>query len=192
MLLPRIRRGKVTLNGVQSWRAGFASAISDLLPSRRLVAFVLSQHMNAKGEHCFVSAATIAGESGYCVRTVFYALADLVERGWVEKDSRPGRTNVYRASVPSWWAQAATEQGHELVVGLEEDPGNAEEAASGSSSSPAVMRAHRWLENAGWQVTEQSARDELEEMVGPEAADALMLRWRELVDARAGPLAEAA
>jgi hypothetical protein len=201
-MVPRLRRGKTILSPLFTWRSGFASPISDLRPSRRHVAHVLALHMTKVGDNCFVSIPTIAAETGYCVRTIYYAIAELVEHGWVEKESRPGRTNLYRAAVPSWWVAAASEHGLDVLATLDEGGSaapstDAPPSSSAAAEERAIGRAHRWLENVGWGYDERIVREELAGIVGDGAAarlvvEVLLTRWRELKHARDGPLADAA
>jgi Helix-turn-helix domain len=184
------RRGK-PLKPLHSWRVAFTSAVCDLKASRRAIAQVLAMHMSIDGDSCFPSVPTIARESGYCERTVYYAIAELVRRGWVEKESRPGRVNRYRAVIPTWWLEAAAQQGVEAIASLEEGVGSGPAARAASSSSDAhapIRRAHRWLEHAGVHFESvDDVRAELHKLLGDEIqAEALVVRWRQLTG-RAGP-----
>jgi hypothetical protein len=84
-----------------SWRGAIASRESGLSPTRRLVALALSLHMSEKGDSCFPSVPTLAGETGLSERSVYRAVADLVEGGWLARDSSRGRqSNRYFAVIP--------------------------------------------------------------------------------------------
>lgn len=222
--VPRIRKGNRTFTEVVSWREAFASAASDLsCPSRSAVALAISMHMSSRGDNAWPAAATIAARAKCSRRTVFYALAELVGRGWLVKESRPGRTNYYRAAVPEWWAGAYGEHGEQLLtVGGSESEGDASQAdplsdpptvRSSSADRSSMKRAHRFIDNTGWQYEEADAREELRAMlagrgeathrharnadrpdvdVDETALEVLLERWRSVKRARAGPEAAAA
>ena len=157
------------------------------------MAHVLALHMNATGGSCFPSVRTIAGRTGYCERTVFYALAELVERGWIERIPRPGRVNHYEARVPAWYLRQAASGGavFELVEGAALEEGSGAATPSSGPSSSAARRAHLWLENAGVHFeSEDDVRAELQRRIGDDVgAEILLERWRHLTG-RAGPPAE--
>lgn len=74
---------------------------SDLGASARLVAFVLSTHMNAAGGSCFPSLTTISRESGYARSTVCDALSRLERARLIERvRGGPHRPTRYRATSP--------------------------------------------------------------------------------------------
>jgi DNA-binding MarR family transcriptional regulator len=84
-----------------SWRAAIASRESGLSPTCRLVALALSLHMSEKGDSCFPSVSTQAGETGLSERSVYRSIAELEERGWLVRDSGGGRqSNHYVAVIP--------------------------------------------------------------------------------------------
>jgi DNA-binding transcriptional ArsR family regulator len=74
---------------------------SSLPSTARLVALVLSTHMNGAGGSCFPSLTTIARESGLSRSTVCGALAELEGGELVERSRRPGRVTHYRATSPA-------------------------------------------------------------------------------------------
>lgn len=173
-----------------------------LKSSARHVAHILGLYFDPRGDSCWPSVATIAGRTGYCERTVYYALAQLIEHGWVEKISRPGRTNRYRATIPEW-AMRQVAIGREpwsVVEGksetLDEGAGRRSPQVPPASSSSApharIRRGHIWLENVGVHYeSEADVRDELQRIIGDEtAAEWALERWRDMTG-RAGPPAAA-
>jgi hypothetical protein len=81
------------------WRAAILA--SDLKASARLVALVLSTHMDREGGSCFPSQELLAKETGHARSTVQLAI-DAVERGgYLECDRHRGRVTHYRASWPT-------------------------------------------------------------------------------------------
>lgn len=81
------------------WRQAVTD--SNLSPMARLVAFVLSMHMNADGGSCWPSTATVGREAGLSEPSARKHLARLVELGWLSRRDRPGRTSTFQASYPS-------------------------------------------------------------------------------------------
>lgn len=57
--------------------------------------FRLICHISRRGE-CYASLATIAEVTRISVRTIQKTLKSLVEKGLVLKDTKPGRTDIYR------------------------------------------------------------------------------------------------
>ena len=85
------------------WRQAIVE--SDLRPTVRYVALVLSLHMNNAGGSCFPSRATIARECGLDVSNVKRAIYELRDGGWLDVEARTepsGRqtSNFYTALVP--------------------------------------------------------------------------------------------
>jgi hypothetical protein len=82
---------------------GWRSAIldSELGPTARFVALVISLHMNERGGSAFPKGVTIAKESGLNERTVWRAIGDLQDQGWITVETRPGTSNLYRATIPT-------------------------------------------------------------------------------------------
>lgn len=81
------------------WRAAIVG--SDLTPKARLVAFVLSTHMNARGGQCFPALSTIARETGLARSTVQRALDELEDARYLARLSGgPKLANRYRALIP--------------------------------------------------------------------------------------------
>lgn len=92
---------KVGLSPLFTWRSAIAD--SDLDPTSRFVAVMLSLHMNERGGSAFPSYTTLAGETHLTRSAVIRAVGRLTQRGWlVRKTHGPGRgrTNTYTAYVP--------------------------------------------------------------------------------------------
>ncbi len=70
---------------------------SELGASPRLVALVLSTHMNRNGGSCFPSLATLQRETRLKRQTIWRAVAELESAGLLEVDRHRGRSNRYRA-----------------------------------------------------------------------------------------------
>jgi hypothetical protein len=89
------------LSPLFSWRG--AIVLSDLPSQTRLVALVLSLHMNERGGSCFPTQRTLATESGLSPRQVRRHLKVLAEHQWLTIDNRPSKTGLrsfYTAEVP--------------------------------------------------------------------------------------------
>jgi hypothetical protein len=72
---------------------------SELGASAKLVALVLSTHMDADGGSCFPSLATLSRETSRARSTVCQALDDLDHAGLIERvRGGPGRSTRYRAT----------------------------------------------------------------------------------------------
>lgn len=90
------------------WRKAIVESGLFLGPTARLVAFVLSLHMDADGGSCYPSLDTLAWETGLHRRTVIRQLAELELEGWIRVEHggspRGGRKepNRYAAAIPSW------------------------------------------------------------------------------------------
>jgi len=69
------------------------------------VALAYASYLDKTGE-AFVSQARIAESAGLRRETVNRCFRDLVDLGWLEKrrQQRRGRGNVYRATIPAWYA----------------------------------------------------------------------------------------
>jgi DNA-binding transcriptional MocR family regulator len=115
---PATERARTAKTPLFRWRESLCA--SELSATRRLVALVLSMHMNAVGGSCFPGIATIARETGLGRRTVIRALQDLqtsgyltvVERGGTARSGKP-KSNSYQARVPSTGAtQTPVSLGH--------------------------------------------------------------------------------
>jgi hypothetical protein len=93
-----------TLKPLFSWRGAVCSAESDLPPTTRLVALVLSLHMSERGTNCFPTVAALAEESGLSDRAVQIQLKVLRDKGWLSmrapKVAGRGNRNEYWATVP--------------------------------------------------------------------------------------------
>jgi DNA-binding FadR family transcriptional regulator len=85
------------------WRTQIlASDVAAVPASARLVALVLSTHMDRNGGSCFPSVTTIAREAGLGRSTVFRALEALERADYVERlRGGRGRPNRYRATSPT-------------------------------------------------------------------------------------------
>jgi DNA-binding MarR family transcriptional regulator len=58
---------------------------------RRLIAYALIHaHGNGSARGCFAALGTLAREAGLSERTVKRAIAELLERGWIKRELRPG------------------------------------------------------------------------------------------------------
>jgi hypothetical protein len=78
----------------------------------RLVAFVLSTHMDADGGSCFPSITTLTRETHLARRTVCYALDELERERFIERVRQGrGRPTRYRATS----ASGALVEGAQLV-----------------------------------------------------------------------------
>ena len=65
---------------------------------RRLIAYALIHaHGNGSARGCFAALGTLAREAGLSERTVKRAIAELLERGWIQRELRPGHSNRYWA-----------------------------------------------------------------------------------------------
>jgi helix-turn-helix protein len=96
-LPPRNVGGKTSR--LLAWRK--AVVASDLSGTQKLVALVLSLHMNSGGSSCFPSQETIAEEASLGVRAVRDALKTLDGRGFIAREGGRFRGDVtrYRASL---------------------------------------------------------------------------------------------
>lgn len=97
------------LSPLFSWR----SAITDsgLSPTTRLVALVLSLHMNERGGSCYPSQATLARESGLHEDTVKDHLRQLREAGWLTAVPCQGKTTRYTGVLPTGFSPLSTTGG---------------------------------------------------------------------------------
>lgn len=83
------------------WRKAIAA--SELPPTQRLVAFVLSLHMRADGDSCYPSMATIGLEAGLGERAARNAVRGLEGAGFLELvygRGGQGKANEWRARLP--------------------------------------------------------------------------------------------
>jgi hypothetical protein len=85
---------------VFAWRK--AVVVSDLTSTQKLVALVLSLHMNTNGGSCFPSQETIAAEASLKERAVRDALKALDRAGFIRREGGRYRGDVtrYTASLP--------------------------------------------------------------------------------------------
>jgi hypothetical protein len=84
------------------WRRALTD--SNLNPTRRLVAFTLSLHMDAAGGSCWPSLERVAHESGLSLGAVKNALNELEAGGWIERN-RAGRGKGGRGKVTHYVAK---------------------------------------------------------------------------------------
>jgi DNA-binding Lrp family transcriptional regulator len=91
-----------------SWRSAICE--SDLGPTTRLVALVISLYMNEMGESAFPSGATIAHKSGLSDRAVWTHIERLESEGWLSREKRfvsrnkvnlYATSNLYHVHIPS-------------------------------------------------------------------------------------------
>jgi hypothetical protein len=82
------------------WRTAIRD--SSLPRALKLVAFVLSTYMDAKGDGAYPSAKTLARDTGYCQRVVKDARKELADLGWLLVTPRPGTTTVCDATIGDW------------------------------------------------------------------------------------------
>lgn len=89
---------------------------------RRLIAYALiHSHGNGSARGCFAALGTLAREAGLSERTVKRAIAELLERGWIKRELRPGHSNRYWAlSTPRLTAgnrvAASERQGEQCLL----------------------------------------------------------------------------
>jgi Helix-turn-helix domain len=70
---------------------------SDLGSSARLVALVLSTHMNRNGGSCYPSLTTLERETGLARKTVWKSIDALETAGLLTRERSRGRVTRYRA-----------------------------------------------------------------------------------------------
>lgn len=92
------------LSPLFTWRSAIVE--SELPSSHRLVALVLSLHMNERGGSAFPSQRTLAAEAGLSPRQARRILGELVAAGWLTVEPRHDRSgrqtsNTYSAAVPA-------------------------------------------------------------------------------------------
>lgn len=106
------------LSPLFTWRSAIVA--SDLGPNVRLVALVMSLHMNERGGSAWPSYATLSRETGLGRRSVMRLVDTLVSEGWLIVEPRhteSGRqtSNRYRATVPLVWSiPTDTDDGDDL------------------------------------------------------------------------------
>lgn len=84
-----------------AWRKAIAA--SDLSSTQKLVALVLSLHMNGDGASCFPSQKTVAAEASLTERAVRDTIPKLVEAGWIRREQGRrvnGHPDHYYATTP--------------------------------------------------------------------------------------------
>ncbi len=74
---------------------------SDLPPSTRHVLHVVAWSASRDGTGCFLSVTAIAARTGYKPRRVQQLLASCRAVGWINVNSRPGRSNDWVLSAPA-------------------------------------------------------------------------------------------
>lgn len=87
------------LSPLFSWRSAITE--SDLPATTRLVALVLSLHMNERGGSCYPSQSTLARETGLHPETVKEHLRTLRTEGWLVAKEMQGKTTRYTADLPT-------------------------------------------------------------------------------------------
>jgi DNA-binding transcriptional regulator YhcF (GntR family) len=94
------------------WRHAIADPEAGLTPTQKLVALVISAHMNGIGE-AWPSVSVLAEECGLDSRTVKRARAALVTGGLLVVDLGGGRskTNRYTAAIPGHQRHRLAEKG---------------------------------------------------------------------------------
>lgn len=95
------------------WRHAIADPEAGLTPTQKLVALMISAHMNGTGE-ARPSVETLADETGLTRSTVQRARAALVKRDLLVFDQGGGRsrTNRYMAAIPPHQRGRLEEKGH--------------------------------------------------------------------------------
>src|SRR5258708_7411291 len=95
-------RKETKMSPLFGWRGKIC--MSDLAPTTRLLALVLSLHMNELGSSCYPGSELLARETGLSSSTVFVHLAKLRDAGWITvgqpRGSGRGHVNLYSATVP--------------------------------------------------------------------------------------------
>ena len=99
---------------------------------RRLIAYALIHaHGNGSARGCFAALGTLAREAGLSERTVKRAIAELLERGWIQRELRPGHSNRY-------WALSTPRLTAGNRVAASERQGEQGLLTASSASHPAV------------------------------------------------------
>lgn len=91
------------LSPLLSWRGAVCSGGSGLTPAQRLIALVVSLHMNERGGSAFPSLKRLERESGYDRRHVIRLLQGLVKAGWLTATKRERQPTFYQAQIPPTW-----------------------------------------------------------------------------------------
>jgi DNA-binding transcriptional ArsR family regulator len=131
---------------------------SELGSSARLVALVLSTHMNGDGASCWPGQRRLARETALARSTVRAALDELERAGFIDRDQRPGRTTRYRASGPTIGPPLGRSSAH---TGPTIGPEDVQEGVQGPSGG-ALTRARRGeLARAGRRASENGGAQEL-------------------------------
>lgn len=130
-----------------------------LTSTERLVALVLSIHMNAAGGSCWPSAKKVARESGLSERAVRASLSRIPDAGWLIATERVGRTTMYQATIPRGvqLVQGSLGEGVQVLQGgpaaVAEDPGTSftrGSSVSRSRSSGAVRQTLGFAQARAW------------------------------------------
>jgi hypothetical protein len=175
---------RASLSPLFTWRSAIASPESALPPTPRLVALVLSLHMNERGASCFPSVATIAAEAGLSDRAVQKAIRCLTEAGWLivklGGSAQGGRriANTYRATFPDGYLQVIEEasgpvnvvhlsgRGPVNVTTATGERGSGQDVKSAKTTGRASARTadgldldpvYRWLDVLGIEYAEDGA-----------------------------------
>jgi hypothetical protein len=119
------------------WRKAVA-ATSNLSSTQKLVALVLSLHMNGDGASCFPSQETIAAEASLGLRAVRDALKTLDDRDYIAREGGRFRGDVtrYRATLPASERRQdgpPSEERRQLVPASDEGKAASADAEGGTS-----------------------------------------------------------
>lgn len=165
------------LSPLFTWRSAIAD--SDLRPTLRHVALTLSLHMNERGGSAYPSVGTLGRETGLSESTVRTSLRELEGGGWLDADvtaGGKGRTNRYRASIPTHRLPGGIEEGtHRL-----DEPNPPANDAKPTGSRP-LGRKEDVIEDVSPPLTRQQrngAWDALEAVYGPVAPHERSLRGK--------------
>jgi hypothetical protein len=93
------RRSPTRRVDVVAWRWALNRA-EDLKAAEHHVALTLAVHMDPDGAGAFPKVQTLAAACHRSRRTVREALANLTAKGYVLRQTRPGRSSVYSAVIP--------------------------------------------------------------------------------------------
>jgi hypothetical protein len=172
---------EITFQPLFTWRSAIVD--SALSPQRRLVALVLSLHMNELGGSCFPSYATLARETGLSRRTVIRSVQDLVSGGWLGLElGNSERSNRYTAIWPGGGVTDALVVGGVVSEksrgGVTVTPEGVKRASESSLHRGVVAEKSRnGSRNArarAWSVDRQTVTEEEEDQ-----ARAILASWNE-------------